>query len=915
MEQINPKLIFEAIPFPCLLLQPITPESFKVIEVNNAYINTTGLSKEKLLKSTFFESQSITFYENACLINSLKKVLQSGEADNIPVFRQDFKTAKSGISTEKYWKAKNSPLFNEQGETTHILHVLLDVSHEKKQDHSRKDLQQKFLHKEKQYQHFIDENPDGLFSLDLEGNLLNANKRLAEFAEVSIDQLLQMNLLSFCAEHQREKVLQIFEKVKKGTRNKFEVNFISVKGSAKIIEISLAPILEHNIVTGMYGFARNFTERHSTESIVVAKKKFLEVNAAFMSSLIENEPEDPKLEETFSIIGATVDVDRMYYFGATKNKENKEIFISQILEWCSEFASPQKHNPEMQDMPVKQVEQIMGPLTTNTPFMSTLSELPKCELKDLFIEQDIKSMLLLPIFFQNNLYGFIGFDDCRQERKWHEEEIAFLQSLAHFFTNALEKRSAQNKVKQQEEELRRSEKKFKALVQEGADLIAILDKIGNFTFTSGTSTSALGVAPAEFIGENVFDFIHPDDKERVTKAFTLLKEQKQIKTEPFRFRNKNGDWRWIETAATNLLEDPAVEGIVINSRDITTLIEQAREIEQINERYRLAAAATRDLIYDWDLEKDEVIRFHNSNRKLLGHPTSEVDKRNFWRTHIHPDELKELENILKTNLSNPKKDSIQTQYRFKRTDGTYAHLIDRGHIIRNSEGKAIRLIGATSDISEMTQQKEALKAANTRFKLAMKATREMIWDWDIATDKVNRSKSFAKIYGYNGREESTMTKFWLPKITEKDRTRVQNSLKYVLENEDQKEWKQEYRFMKADGNPAYVMDRGYIIRDRNGKPIRMVGAVLDVTASRRLIRDIKKQNKGLKEIAWAQSHIVRAPLARLKGLVDLLEMADLEKEKQGEILGHIKDSANELDDILRGIVSKTEKIEINHEEA
>ena len=462
--------------------------------------------------------------------------------------------------------------------------------------------------------------------------------------------------------------------------------------------------------------------------------------------------------------------------------------------------------------------------------------------------------------------------------------------------------------------MRRSEEKFKALVQEGSDLIAILDREGNFTFTSGTSTSALGIGPSEFIGKNAFQYVHPDDRERVTKEFALLKVQKKARTEPFRFRNNNGDWKWIETAATNLLDDPAVEGIVINSRDITTLIEQAREIEQINERYKLAAAATQDLIYDWDLEKDEVVRFHNSNRELLGYDTTTVDKRNFWRTHIHPDELEELEKILKSTLSNPRKDSIKTEYRFRRADGSYAHLIDRGHIIRNSEGKAIRLIGATSDISEITNKKEALKAANTRFKLAMKATREMIWDWDIVTDKVNRSKSFGNIYGYGGNSESSMTNFWLPKIAEADRTRVQNSLKYVLENEDQKEWKQEYRFIKADGQPAYVMDRGYITRDKNGKPIRMVGAVLDVTSSRRLIRDIKKQNKGLKEIAWAQSHIVRAPLARLKGLVDLLEIEDLEKSNHSEILEHIKISANELDDIVRSIVNKTEKIEINHQD-
>ncbi|GHA28004.1 hypothetical protein GCM10007103_06870 [Salinimicrobium marinum] len=917
MIEASPKMLFDAIPVPCILVKPEVSCTFKIVAINEEYLEITGLYKPDLLNhptENAAPTGAENIFRNDIIQQSFRKVISTGEKDITEIIRFDLKDGSTSNFNEHYWKSENRPIFNSEGEVEYILHLIKDVTAQVLIKRNEKRASEDLLKKQQQYQYFIEENHNGLFSMDLKGNFLSGNNGLVTLTEMPLEKLLNRNSLHFVAPAEKEKVKDQFKKAVQGEHIKFEDNFITSNGTPRIMEISLAPMIIDKKMTGLYGIARDLTNIREKDNTIFEKKKFLEVNAAFISSLVENDLEDIALEKTFGIIGKTIAVDRMYYFGANKNPESGELLISQKLEWCSEFATSQKENPEMQNMPASRIEQINGPLSNNTPFMANFSELPECELKDIFIEQQIKAMLLLPIFLQENLYGFIGFDDCKKERKWNADEINFLQSLAYYFTNAVEKKAAQHAVRQKEEELRRSEEKFKALVQEGSDLIAILDPEGIFTFTSGTSTSALGITPTEFLGKKVFDFIHPEDSERVRNEFEQLKTKKQAKTAPFRFQNKEGNWRWIETAATNLLHDPAVNGIVINSRDITTIIEQAREIEHINERYILAASATQDLIYDWDLEQNEVVRFHRGLTEMLGHPASELDKRNFWYKNIHPNEFEERKKILETTLGDPKKDFIKTEYRFRRADGTYAYLIDRGHIIRNHEGKAIRLIGATSDISEITAQKEALRSANTRFKLAMKATREMIWDWDIMTETVNRSRSFARIYGYESSEKSSMAKFWLPKILKADREKVTRSLKFALENEDQNEWKQEYRFVKADGTVAFVMDRGYIIRDKNKKPTRMVGAVLDVTASRRLIKDIKKQNDGLKEIAWAQSHIVRAPLARLKGLVDLLGMGELEEVNREEIIKNIKSSADELDNILRGIVHKTEKIEINHQE-
>lgn len=463
-------------------------------------------------------------------------------------------------------------------------------------------------------------------------------------------------------------------------------------------------------------------------------------------------------------------------------------------------------------------------------------------------------------------------------------------------------------VKERETEYFRNEKRFKALVQEGLDMLGILEPDGTYKFVSDTVRNVLGTEPKDYINKNAFDFIHPEDKEKVMADFSLLGNKRQVRISLFRFKDGEGNWRWMETLVTNLLDDPYVEGLVTNSREVTELIEKSQKIRQLYERYTLAAEATEDVIYDWDLITDEVIRFHKSAERLFGYSRKEIDDPDFWRSNIHPEDLPEVLENLNLHLDDPDQRHIKTQYRFRRADGSYAQIIDRSSIVRNERGEAIRLIGATVDISEITGNREALKMANRRFSYAMKATKEMIWDWDVLNGGIKRSSSFRKIFGYSTPKLSSAEELWFDKIIPKDQNRIRRSLNAALEDPTVKKWREEYCFLRKNGEEAHVIDRGYILRDREGRPIRMVGAVLDVTESRRMIKEIKHQNKVLKEVAWEQAHVVRAPLARLKGLLDLLEEESYEEWSREELVNLIKKSADEVDLVIEKIIRKTERV-------
>lgn len=139
-----------------------------------------------------------------------------------------------------------------------------------------------------------------------------------------------------------------------------------------------------------------------------------------------------------------------------------------------------------------------------------------------------------------------------------------------------------------EEEVALNDRRFRALVQHGMDLIAILDEEANYKFVSPTSKNVLGYPPEFYIGKNALDFIHPDDKERLLRQFNSLKPQETTQLRPFRFQNEKGDWLWIESAVTNLSEDPAVKGFVVNSRDVTERqIKKEQVLDSLKEKETL----------------------------------------------------------------------------------------------------------------------------------------------------------------------------------------------------------------------------------------------------------------------------------------------------------------------------------------
>src|SRR5881396_3730723 len=152
--------------------------------------------------------------------------------------------------------------------------------------------------------------------------------------------------------------------------------------------------------------------------------------------------------------------------------------------------------------------------------------------------------------------------------------------------------------------------------------------------------------------------------------------------------------------------------------------------------------------------------------------------------------------------------------------------------IRSKEGAILGTIGVAFDVSERTRTEESLRRSEERFLLLGRATNDVVWDWDLQTDGMWMNDNVAAMFGYRAEEIEPTGTWWEERLHPDDRGRVGSSVDDLI-GTGGSVWSAEYRFRRHDGAYATVVDRGYVLHDASGHPVRMIGSVMDVSKQRK----------------------------------------------------------------------------------
>jgi hemerythrin-like metal-binding protein/PAS domain S-box-containing protein len=295
--------------------------------------------------------------------------------------------------------------------------------------------------------------------------------------------------------------------------------------------------------------------------------------------------------------------------------------------------------------------------------------------------------------------------------RWFELSIQPSPTGIHILSNDITDRKQANDV------LQKSEKRFRAIVEHSLEEISLIDSDGILTYESPTSRNPLGYPPNAFVGHNLTDLIHPDEKAAAAQLLEQIVSHPGIVHEAsFRLQHQDGSWHWMESSLSNLLDEPAVQSIVINYRDVTEQKMAAVALRESAERNILQASLLNQVhnaVIATDLD-GKIFYWNKFAETLYQWKADEVIGKHIQEVTVPEDAGGLSENIF---------DSIQKigywegEFFVNRKDGSLFPALVLDTLIKNSEGTVIGILGVSTDITERKQAEE--KIINSNNELSM----------------------------------------------------------------------------------------------------------------------------------------------------------------------------------------------------
>lgn len=522
----------------------------------------------------------------------------------------------------------------------------------------------------------------------------------------------------------------------------------------------------------------------------------------------------------------------------------------------------------------------------------------------------------------------------------HDRTKASLEEHASLFRLLQQQLGTYLRSKRTEDELNR----FFSL---SPDLLCIAGTDGYFKKINHAFTKLLGFTEAELMANPYYYLIHPDDLNKTADSVRELAGGQDVHYFENRYRTKDGRYKWFAWTSTPISEEHILFGV---GKDITDK-KRLQDMEALEKEILELNAAPESTLEDtvsYYISKIEALHEGMTGSVLYVEKDRLYNLASPGLPETYCQAIEGLQagegqgscgtaafrrqKVIVTDIEN---DPLWENYREQALPfgykscwsfpiigsnqkilGTFAFYYKEHKAPTHAEEHTIeRARNLLPVIMENKLAEEALQLSNERYNLVGRATNDAIWDWDLQTNEVVRTgNGFLKLFGYTTAQVQSDYNFWTKRIHPDDLQRVTDKQREVLNNSAGHYWEDEYRFLRSDNTYAYVTDRGYILRNEQGKPTRMIGATQDSTQRKQTelllkdlnerlekrARDLSVSNAELERFAYVASHDLQEPLRMISGFMQLLEKkyAPSLDAKALEYIGFATDGAERMKQLI-----------------
>jgi diguanylate cyclase (GGDEF)-like protein/PAS domain S-box-containing protein len=357
--------------------------------------------------------------------------------------------------------------------------------------------------------------------------------------------------------------------------------------------------------------------------------------------------------------------------------------------------------------------------------------------------------------------------------------------------------------------------------------LAMFDRQMRYLYASSHWLAEYGLGQRELQGLSHYE-VFPEISEEWKQAHRRGLEGEVLRSEGDRFERLDGSVQWVKWEIRPWYDaQRAIGGIVIFTEDITAGKKAEEALRASEERMSLMLRGTRDGFWDWDLARD---RIYYSPRwwNMFGYADGELGAApDLWRSLTHPDDLDRVSQVFGAALADYS-EAYDVEFRMRHKDGHYLDILSRAFILRDDQGKAIRVSGSNMDLTERKQMEEALREQEAFFRLIAENLEGFVVVLDTEGRRLYNSPSYERLL--HGRKLAGSSSF--ADVHPDDRERVISAFRETVASGQGQHL--EYQFVMADGGVCMLESRSGVIKDSQGRTKRVVVVSHDVTERRRV---------------------------------------------------------------------------------